>query len=247
MKSENRKTKTNPILKIEDLQVSYGKIAALKGISFEVYQGEIVSILGANGAGKTTTLNAITGALPIESGNIYLKGNSIKSIPSYKIAKSGITHVPEGRRIFPSLTVAENLRVAAFTYESKNKEQYKERLEYVFSLFPILKNRLNQNGGTLSGGEQQMLAISRALILGGDIVLMDEPSMGLSPKYVEEIFDIIGKISKTGQTIMLVEQNATMAMEISDYCYVLETGSIAFDGEPEALKNNNDIASAYLG
>jgi len=247
MCSNDRKNQTNPLLKIEDLHVSYGKIAALKGVSFDVYKGEIVSVLGANGAGKTTTLNAITGAIPIESGKVVFKGNEINGTPAYKITRQGIVHVPEGRRIFPGLTVAENLRVASYTYESKNKKLFNERLDYVLTLFPRLKERYTQLGGTLSGGEQQMLAISRAIITGGDILLLDEPSMGLAPIIVREIFDIIVKISKSGQTIMLVEQNASMAMEISNYCYVLETGNMAFEGEPEVLKNNADIESAYLG
>jgi len=242
-----RKEKGSPILKVEDLHVSYGKIAALKGVSFEVYKGEIVSVLGSNGAGKTTTLNAITGAIPAQSGSVIFKGEEIRGIPSHKITQKGIVHVPEGRRIFPDLTVAENLRVAAYLYEHKNRMQYKERLEYVLELFPRLKERYQQLGGTLSGGEQQMLAIGRGLITGGEILLMDEPSMGLAPKLVRDIFDIIVKISETGQTIVLVEQNAAISMEISRYCYVLETGNVTFEGDPESLQNNNDIASAYLG
>jgi len=242
-----RKDKGSPIIKVEDLHVSYGKIAALKGISFEVHKGEIVALLGSNGAGKTTTLNAITGAIPIESGRVTFKGEDMKGIPSHKITQKGIVHVPEGRRIFSELTVAENLRVAAYTYEHKNKMLYKDRLEYVMDLFPRLKERYQQFGGTLSGGEQQMLAIGRALITGGEILMLDEPSMGLAPKLVSDIFDIIVKISETGQTIVLVEQNAAISMEISHYCYVLETGNVTFEGDPESLLNNNDIAAAYLG
>jgi len=247
MVSSDRNNGLNPILKVENLHVSYGKISALKGISFEVFKGEIVSILGSNGAGKTTTLNSITGVIPIESGTVLFKGNKINGTPAFKIARQGIIHVPEGRRIFPALTVAENLRVASYTYERKNKALFNERQEYVLKLFPRLKERFHQMGGTLSGGEQQMLAISRALITGGDILQLDEPSMGLAPNLVQEIFEIILKISETGQTIMLVEQNAMMAMEVSNYCYVLETGNLAFEGDPDTLKSNNDIASAYLG
>ena len=247
MATSERKEKGSPILKVEDLHVSYGKIAALKGVSFEVYKGEIVSVLGSNGAGKTTTLNAITGAIPSESGRVIFKGEEIKGIPSHKITQKGIVHIPEGRRIFPDLTVAENLRVAAYLYEHRDRARYRERLEYVLGLFPRLKERYTQPGGTLSGGEQQMLAIGRGLITGGEVMLMDEPSMGLAPKLVRDIFDIIVKISETGQTIVLVEQNAAMSMEISQYCYVLETGNVTFEGDPESLQQNNDIASAYLG
>ncbi|MDR0362935.1 MAG: ABC transporter ATP-binding protein [Planctomycetota bacterium] len=242
----NRKPGT-PALHVEDLRVSYRKIAALKSITFEVHKSEIVSLLGANGAGKTTMLNAISGAIPVESGEIRHDGASIKGVPPHRIVQKGIVHVPEGRRIFADLSVAENLRVAAYLYESKRKTLFKERLEFVLSLFPRLKERYAQAGGTLSGGEQQMLAIGRALITGGDILLLDEPSMGLAPMLVQEIFDTIVKISQTGKTILLVEQNATMAMEISNYCYVLETGLISFEGEPEVLRQDNDIASAYLG
>ena len=243
----NRDRKENPVLKVEDLHVSYGKIAALKGISFEVYKGEVVAMLGANGAGKTTTLNAMTGVIPVKSGKILMDGKSLVGVPTHKITERGLVHVPEGRHIFPDLTVGENLRVAAYLYEKKNKALYNERREYVFSLFPRLKERLNQQGGTLSGGEQQMLAIGRALITGGEILLLDEPSMGLAPKLVAEIFGIIRKIAESGQTIMLVEQNAMMAMEIANYCYVLETGNVTFEGTSEHIKENKKIAEAYLG
>lgn len=242
-----RQDKQNPILKVTDLNVSYGKIAALKGISFEVYKGEIVSILGANGAGKTTTLNTLTGVLRAKSGSVEFKGENILGVPTHKITEKGIVHVPEGRRIFSALTVGENLRVAAYLYESKNKALFEERKEYVYQMFPRLKERVNQAGGTLSGGEQQMLAIGRALITGGDILLMDEPSMGIAPKLVLEIFDTIQQIAKDGQTIMLVEQNAMMATDISDYCYVLETGNVSYEGTSEEIKSNSNIVSAYLG
>ena len=236
-----------PVLEAKDIHVYYRKIAALKGISFKVHKGEIVSVLGANGAGKTTTLRAISGIIPVKSGEIYLHEKSIKNLASHVITRRGIVHVPEGRHIFPELSVQENLRVAAYLYEGKNRRLFNERQEYVFSLFPRLKERYVQQGGTLSGGEQQMLAIGRALITGGDVLLLDEPSMGLAPNLVKEIFVTIKKISATGQTIMLVEQNAAMAMEISHYCYVLETGNLLFEGDPETLKSNNDIARAYLG
>jgi len=243
----SRQDKQNPILKVSDLHVSYGKIAALKGISFEVYPGEIVSILGANGAGKTTTLNTLTGVLRAKQGSVEFKGQNILGVPTHKITEKGMVHVPEGRRIFPALTVGENLRVAAYLYESKNKALFEERREYVFKLFPRLKERINQAGGTLSGGEQQMLAIGRALITGGDILLLDEPSMGIAPKLVLEIFDTIQQIAKDGQTIMLVEQNAMMACDISNYCYVLETGNVSYEGTAAEIKSNSNIVSAYLG
>jgi branched-chain amino acid transport system ATP-binding protein len=245
--NKSRKETGTPILQIDELHVSYGKIAALKGISLSVNKGEIVALLGANGAGKTTTLNAITGVIKVESGDLRLSGKSITGIPSHLITKMGICHVPEGRRIFVDLTVAENLRVASYLYESKKPRQYAERLDYVYSLFPILGSRKTQVAGTLSGGEQQMLAIGRALITGGDVLLLDEPSMGLAPIIVADIFSIIKRIAESGQTILLVEQNAMMAMEISNYCYVLETGHITYEGTPDEMKSNNNIARAYLG
>lgn len=248
MKNTNRDEKKNPILDIENLFVSYGKIKALHGVSFQVYDGEIVSLLGSNGAGKTTTLNAISGIIPTQDGKMAFKGESLVGVKAHKIVKKGIVHVPEGRHIFPELTVEENLRIAGYLFSrSEEKKLLAERTDYVYTLFPRLKERARQMGGTLSGGEQQMLAISRALITGGDVLLLDEPSMGIAPKLVEEIFETIMTISKGGQTILLVEQNAMMAMEISDYCYVLETGSIAFEGVSKALMENDAIAKAYLG
>ncbi len=243
----NREKKENLILKAEDLFVFHGKIAAIKGISFDIYKGEIVAMLGANGAGKSTTLNALTGVLPVKQGEIMFNDINIANMPTHKITQMGVVHVPEGRHIFPDLTVGENLRVAAYLYEHENKALYRERCDYVLELFPRLKERLYQTGGTLSGGEQQMLAISRAIVTGSEVLLLDEPSMGLAPLLVEEIFAIIEKVAKNGQTIMLVEQNAMMAMEIANYCYVLETGVVTYDGEPEKVKANRDIAEAYLG
>lgn len=235
------------ILRVENLSVSYGKIVALQGISFEVYKGDIVAVLGANGAGKTTTLNALTGVVPVKSGTITFKGNKINNLLTSKITEMGMVHVPEGRRIFPDLTVGENLRIAAYLYENKNRDLYLERRENVFELFPRLKNRVDQQGGTLSGGEQQMLAIGRALITGGDLLLLDEPSMGLAPMLVKEILSTVEKIARNGQTIMLVEQNAMMAMNIASYCYVLETGNIVFEGTSEYIKSQDKIAEVYLG
>lgn len=243
----DRENRQNPLLHVSDLVVSYGKIAAIKGISFDVYKGEIVAMLGANGAGKTTTLNALTSVISVKSGEISLKGKNIKGMPTHKITMLGMIHVPEGRRIFPSLTVGENLRAAAYLYEKKDKVLFENRRDYVMDLFPRLRERVTQLGGTLSGGEQQMLAIGRALITGGDIVLMDEPSMGMAPNLVMEIFETIKKIAANGQTIMLVEQNAMMAMEIAHYCYVLETGNVTYDGTPQMMKANKNIAEAYLG
>ena len=243
----NNYERENLVLRADSIVVSYGKIAALKGISFEIHKGEIVAMLGANGAGKSTTLNALTGVVPVKRGSIMFKDIDLANIPTHKITQLGVVHVPEGRHIFPDLTVGENLRVAAFLYEHKDKVLYKQRFEYVLELFPRLKERINQTGGTLSGGEQQMLAISRAIITGGDVLLLDEPSMGLAPLLVEEIFEIISKIANHGQTIMLVEQNAMMAMEISSYCYVLETGHVTYEGVPEEIKANRNIAEAYLG
>jgi branched-chain amino acid transport system ATP-binding protein len=245
--SNPRKEAGTTILGIEELRVSYGKIAALKGISLSVNKGEIVALLGANGAGKTTTLNAVTGVIKIQSGEVRLSGKPIAGKSAHLITKMGICHVPEGRRIFVDLSVAENLRVASYLYESRKPRLLAERLDYVYSLFPILAGRKAQVAGTLSGGEQQMLAIGRAIITGGDLLLLDEPSMGLAPKIVADIFSIIKRIAEGGQTILLVEQNAMMAMEISDYCYVLETGCVAYEGTPEEMQSNNNIARAYLG
>jgi branched-chain amino acid transport system ATP-binding protein len=248
MKNNNREEKKNPVLDIEDLFVSYGKIKALHGVSFQVYDGEIVSMLGSNGAGKTTTLNAISGVIPTQSGKINFKGESLVGVKAHTIVKKGIVHVPEGRHIFPELTVEENLRIAGYLFSRLEENKLlSERKEYVFSLFPRLKERARQMGGTLSGGEQQMLAISRAIVTGGEVLLLDEPSMGIAPRLVEEIFETIMTISKSGKTILLVEQNAMMAMEIADYCYVLETGSIAFEGVSKTLMENDTIAKAYLG
>lgn len=243
----NNNRNGEPILKVENLSVSYGKIVALRGISFEVHRGDIVAMLGANGAGKTTTLNALTGVIPVKSGTITFKGNKITNLSTSKITKMGMVHVPEGRRIFPDLTVGENLRIAAYLYESKNRDQFFERREVVFDLFPTLKARLNQQGGTLSGGEQQMLAIGRALITGCDMLLLDEPSMGLAPMLVKEILNTVKKIAEKGQTILLVEQNAMMAMDIATYSYVLETGNIVYEGTSDYIKSQDKIVKVYLG
>lgn len=235
------------ILKVDNLFVSYGKIAALRGISFEVHRGDIVALLGANGAGKTSTLNALTGVVPVKNGTVTFCSRKITNLATSKITKMGIVHVPEGRRIFPDLTVGENLRIAAYLYENKNRELFMKRREHVLALFPILAKRMNQLGGTLSGGEQQMLAIGRALITGCEMLLLDEPSMGLAPMLVKEILQTIEKIAKNGQTILLVEQNAMMAMDIATYSYVMETGHIVYEGTSKEIKSQKNIAKVYLG
>ena len=233
------------MLEIESLEVYYGAINALKGISFNVEQGEIIALIGANGAGKTTTLHTITGLIPARSGTIRLNGKDITKIPAHKIVSMGMAHVPEGRRVFAQLSVYENLMLGAYT--RKYKAEISENLEKVFERFPRLKERRTQSAGTLSGGEQQMLAMGRALMSKPEIILMDEPSMGLSPLYVNEIFDIIREINKSGTTVLLVEQNAKKALSMANRAYVLETGSISLSGDAKELMNNEDVKKAYLG
>ncbi|MFN3410775.1 MAG: ABC transporter ATP-binding protein [Exilispira sp.] len=233
------------MLKVENLEVAYGAIKAIKGITFEVPEKKIVTLIGANGAGKTTTLRTISGLMKANKGKIYFKNQDIFNLPAHKLVSLGISHVPEGRRIFSTLTVQENLDMAAWLV--KNKNERKRRYEEVFELFPRLKERRKQLGGTLSGGEQQMLAVARALVTGGDLLLFDEPSMGLAPVLVEEIFNTIIKINKNGSTILLVEQNAKKALEISDYAYVLEVGLISFHGPAKDIANNPKVKEAYLG
>ncbi|MDR1765967.1 MAG: ABC transporter ATP-binding protein [Lachnospiraceae bacterium] len=232
------------ILEIEDLEVHYGMIKALKGISFQVEEGSIVALIGANGAGKTTTLHAITGLVPSSSGRIRLGGHDITKTPGYKTVEMGMAHVPEGRRVFSQLTVYENLKLGAYT--RKNKQEVAASLEMVYGRFPRLKERRNQPAGTLSGGEQQMLAMGRSLMSHPRIIVMDEPSMGLSPIYVNEIFDIIAQIHREGTTVLLVEQNAKKALSIADQAYVLETGSIVLSGDAKELMDNEDVKRAYL-
>lgn len=233
------------MLEIKDLCVNYGVIKALKGISFEVNEGEVIALIGANGAGKTTTLHTITGLLSAKSGSIVLDGKDITRTPAHKIVKMGIAHVPEGRRIFQNLTVLDNIRLGAFT--RKDKDAIAEDVEKVYKLFPRLEERKTQIAGTLSGGEQQMLAMGRALMSKPRIVVMDEPSMGLSPILVSEIFDIIESIRKQGTTVLLVEQNAKKALAISDRAYVLETGKIVLSGNASDLINDESVKKAYLG
>ena len=233
------------MLTIKDLNVYYGVIHAIKGVSFEVNQGEVIALLGANGAGKTTILHTITGLVSAKSGSIEFEGKELTKIPAHKIVSLGMAHVPEGRRIFSELTVFENLSMGAYT--RKDKKEIADTLEMVYTRFPRLKERKNQIAGTLSGGEQQMLAMGRALMSHPKIILMDEPSMGLSPIFVEEIFDIIREISKGGTTVLLVEQNAKKTLEIADLAYVLETGNIVLSGVAKELMNDPKVKAAYLG
>lgn len=233
------------MLKITDLEVYYGVIQAIKGISFEVNEGEVIALIGANGAGKTTILHTITGLVDSKAGKIEFEGKDITKLPGYKTVSLGMAHVPEGRRVFADLTVYENLQMGAYT--RKNKEEIEQSLAMVFKRFPRLEERKSQLAGTLSGGEQQMLAMGRALMSNPKIILMDEPSMGLSPIYVNEIFDIIKEVSASGTTVLLVEQNAKKALSIADRAYVLETGNIVLTGDAKELLNNDSIKKAYLG
>ena len=233
------------MLEVKDLQVYYGMIQAIKGISFEVNQGEVIALIGANGAGKTTILHTVTGLIAPKAGSIVFEDQDITKIPAHKIVSMGMAHVPEGRRVFAQLSVYDNLKMGAYTRKDKN--EIEESLEMVYKRFPRLEERKNQMAGTLSGGEQQMLAMGRALMSKPKIILMDEPSMGLSPIFVNEIFDIIQEVSASGTTVLLVEQNAKKALSIADRAYVLETGNIALEGDAKVLMNDDSIKKAYLG
>lgn len=233
------------MLEIKDLEVYYGMIQAIKGISFEVNEGEVIALIGANGAGKTTILHTITGLLEAKKGSVSFDGKDITKVPAHKIVSMGMAHVPEGRRVFANLSVLQNLKMGAYTRKDKN--EIEETLKTVYKRFPRLEERQNQLAGTLSGGEQQMLAMGRALMSHPRIILMDEPSMGLSPIFVNEIFDIIKEVSAGGTTVLLVEQNAKKALSISDRAYVLETGKIVLSGNADDLLNNDSIKKAYLG
>lgn len=233
------------MLEIKDLEVYYGMIQAIKGVSFEVSEGEVIALIGANGAGKTTILHTITGLLEAKKGSVIFDGKDITKIPAHKIVSMGMAHVPEGRRVFANLSVLQNLKMGAYTRKDKN--EIEETLKTVYKHFPRLEERKNQPAGTLSGGEQQMLAMGRALMSHPRIILMDEPSMGLSPIFVNEIFDIIKEVSAEGTTVLLVEQNAKKALSISDRAYVLETGKIVLEGKAEELLDNESIKKAYLG
>lgn len=233
------------LLEIKDLEVSYGIIKAIKGISFDVNEGEVIALIGANGAGKTTILHTITGLITADRGTVQFEGKEITKVPAHKIVGMGMAHVPEGRRVFANLTVLQNLKMGAYTRKDKN--EIEQTLETVYTRFPRLKERQNQMAGTLSGGEQQMLAMGRALMSHPKIILMDEPSMGLSPIFVNEIFDIIQSVSASGTTVLLVEQNARKALSIADRAYVLETGNIVLEGKADELLHNDAIKKAYLG
>jgi len=232
------------ILEVKDLEVYYGVIQAIKGISFEVNQGEIIALIGANGAGKTTTLQTITGLIPAKAGKILYEGNDITRVPSHKLVSMGIAHVPEGRRVFAQMSVLQNLKMGAYT--RRDKAEIEETLQTIYKRFPRLEERKNQLAGTLSGGEQQMLAMGRALMSHPKLIVMDEPSMGLSPIYVNEIFDIIQEINKSGTTVLLVEQNAKKALSIAHKAYVLETGNIVLSGDAKDLMNDDSVKKAYL-
>lgn len=232
------------MLKVTDLTVNYGVIQAVKGISFEVGEGEIVALIGANGAGKTTTLQTITGMIPSRTGTIQFNGTDITKTPAHRIVSMGLAHVPEGRRVFAQLTVLENLKMGAYT--RKDKDGIEKTLEEIYKRFPRLEERKNQPAGTLSGGEQQMLAMGRALMSRPKMIVMDEPSMGLSPLYVTEIFKIIQEINDSGTTVLLVEQNAKKALAIADKAYVLEMGNIVLSGKASDLMNDDSVKKAYL-
>jgi len=233
------------ILKVENMEAYYGKIAALNGISFEVREGQVVTLLGSNGAGKSTTLKTISGLMRAAKGSITFFGEDISKMPPHEIVRRGLIHLPEGRRIFKDLTVTENLELGSFNL--KDNAERKRRIDHVFDRFPILSKRGKQLGGTLSGGEQQMLAIGRGLMAGPKLLLMDEPSMGIAPLIVKDISNIISKLHTDGTTILLVEQNSKMALGLADYGYVLDTGNIVLSGKAAELINNDNVLRAYLG
>ncbi len=233
------------MLSVKNLKVCYGRIEAIKDVSFEVPEGKIVTLIGANGAGKTTTLRAISGLERSSGGKILLDGKDITNIEAHKLVPLGISHVPEGRKIFPTLTVKENLELAGWTIH--DKKEVRRRIDSVYEVFPRVRERVSQLGGTLSGGEQQMLAVGRALVTGGKLLLLDEPSMGLAPVLVDEIFDRIVAINKRGITILLVEQNAAEALDIADFAYVLEVGYTTISGPAKEIAADPRVREAYLG
>ncbi|MDO4476019.1 MAG: ABC transporter ATP-binding protein [Lachnospiraceae bacterium] len=237
---------SNEIIRFDNVNVSYGAIQALQGVSLSVEEGAIVALIGANGAGKTTLLNALTGVVPVKDGKIFLRGEDVTNMKSHHIAARKVAHVPEGRHIFAELTIEENLRIGAYTLH-KDKAKIESLIEQNYELFPILAERRRQQGGTLSGGEQQMLAIARGLMMEPDVVLLDEPSLGIAPIVVESIFEFIVKINKMGKTIFLVEQNANLALETASYVYVLENGRIVNENKSEILLQDDSIRKAYLG
>ena len=233
------------MLSVKNLKVSYGQIEAIKDVSFEVPDGKIVTLIGANGAGKTTTLRAISGLEKAAGGTVFLKGKDVTNLEAHRLVPLGISHVPEGRKIFPTLTVRENLELAGWTIT--DKKEVRRRMEEAFEIFPRIKERATQLGGTLSGGEQQMLAVGRAIVTGGDLLLLDEPSMGLAPVLVDEIFTQIVAINKRGTTVLLVEQNAAEALDIADFAYVLEVGYTTISGPAKDIAADPRVREAYLG
>lgn len=233
------------MLEVRDLEVSYGLIRAIRGVSFAVNEGEIVALIGANGAGKTTIMHAVAGLIPKRAGQVSFLGNDITNTPAYRLVPMGMAQVPEGRRIFQELTVEENLRLGAYT--RKDKKEIDGTLERLYGRFAILRERSGQVAGTLSGGEQQMLAMGRALMSQPQLLMLDEPSMGLAPILVQQIFDIVRELHRAGTTILLVEQNAEMALKIANRAYVLETGGIAMSGDAATLANDDSVRRAYLG
>jgi len=236
---------SDPLLSVEDLRVSYGAVEVLKGVNLQVEPGQIVALIGANGAGKTTTLMAISGLAPMIQGNIRLFGDSVQGLPPEKVVEKGVTQVPEGRRVFPRLTMMENLLLGAWSRKGKHK--IREDLDWVLSLFPVLRERKNQLAGTLSGGEQQMLALGRGLMARPRLLLLDEPSLGLAPKLVTQLFEVIRQIHRSGVTILLVEQNAYQALQVAQEAYVLETGRVVLHGSASSLRENPAVKQAYLG
>jgi len=235
------------LLEVHDLHVHYGRIEAIKGISFDVADGEIVTLIGANGAGKTTTLKAVSGVRPVTSGSVMFDGNDITAMPAHQRVELGLCQAPEGRGIFPGMTVLENLDMGAYTRKDRKTAAYRDDLERVFDLFPRLRERRTQTGGTMSGGEQQMLAIARALMARPRVLLLDEPSMGLAPMIVKQIFEIITEINQQGTTVLLVEQNAQQALQRANRAYVLETGHIVRTDDAKVLLGDESVRAAYLG
>jgi branched-chain amino acid transport system ATP-binding protein len=238
-------TNGKAVLRVEDIHTFYGAIEALKGVTIEVQEGEVVTLIGSNGAGKTTTLRSISGIVPPRTGKIFFEGREIQGLAGHEVAQIGIAHSPEGRRIFPRMTVLENLEMGAFT--RKDNQAIREDVERVYSLFPRLREREKQKGGTMSGGEQQMLAMGRALMAHPRLLLLDEPSLGLAPVIVDKIYEIIREINEQGTTILLVEQNANYALDVSTRGYVLETGSVALSDKSDVLRNDERVQAAYLG
>jgi branched-chain amino acid transport system ATP-binding protein len=243
--SSSRAAGREPMLTVDDIHVFYGNIAAVKGISLTVYPGEIVTLIGGNGAGKSTTMRTISGLLKPKRGEVHFEGKKVSGLKGHEVAQRGISQSPEGRRIFPRMTVTENLDLGAFL--RNDKAEILADMDRVFDLFPRLKERLAQKSGTLSGGEQQMLAMGRALMARPRLLLLDEPSMGLAPVLVEQVFDTITKVNEQGTTVLLVEQNALVALNIANYAYVLETGQITLEGPAKELANNDEVRKAYLG